>query len=158
MGQLLNWKDENGIRLREGDTVMLQEPGLDVLGRVEFYADMGRYMLAVTHLRYKACGDKWHPAAMAAKSWRNLAERGHYAFSRRLKGVYLIERVDAARLGVGPELSGAIWHKERGAGPMSQGAPGGFARGDHDELRERGGYAPLPLIQGGTPFGRGWSA
>lgn len=124
MGQLLNWKDENGIRLREGDTVMLQEPGLDVLGRVEFYADMGRYMLAVTHLRYKACGDKWHPAAMAAKSWRNLAERGHYAFSRRLKGVYLIERVDAARLGVDT----------------------------------RGGYAPLPLIQGGTPFGRGWGA
>lgn len=100
MGTMLNWKDTTGVRLCEGDTVMLEEPGLDVLGKIEFLADMGRYVLAVTHLRYKSCGDRWHPMGGLVKSWRNLVERGHYPFSRRLKGVYLVERVDARRLGV----------------------------------------------------------
>lgn len=119
MGAELNWKDEKGIRLREGDTLMLQEPGLDVLGRVEFMADMGRYMLAVTHLRYKSCGDRWHPVGMLARSWRNLIERGHFPLSRRLRGVYLVERVDADRLGVDtrggyapmPLISGNGWSR-----------------------------------------------
>lgn len=100
MGTELNWKDEKGVRLCEGDTVMLEEPGLDVLGKVEFMPDMGRYMLAVTHLRYKSCGDRWHPTPAHVRSWRNLIERGHYLFTRRLRGVYLVERVDAERLGV----------------------------------------------------------
>lgn len=100
MGIELSWKDEKGVRLCEGDTLMLEEPGMDVLGKVEFVPDMGRYMLAVTHLRYKACGDRWHPVPNHTRSWRNLIERGHYLFTRRLRGVYLVERVDAERLGV----------------------------------------------------------
>lgn len=95
-----NWKDETGIRLREGDTVMLQEPGLDVLGKVEFMPDFGRHMLRTTHLRYKNCGDTWHPQTGPVKSVRNLDTRGHYPLSRRLRGVWMVERVDADRLGV----------------------------------------------------------
>lgn len=94
----IKWKDQEGMPLREGDVVLLQEPGIDSTGVIAFVPDFGRYMLRVTHRRIHSGSSRWQRVDDKAVCWRALDGRKRLPLTRRLIGVHLMERADKPRL------------------------------------------------------------
>lgn len=111
-----NWKDQNGMPLAEGDQVLLCDPGMDSSGIVTFVPDFGRYMIRVTHRLIHGGSSRWQRVDDKAVCWRALDDRRRMPFSRRLKGVFMVQRADR------PRLDWDFW------------------------AARDGGYAPLPMM------------
>lgn len=92
----LKWKDQNGTPIYAGDKVLLAEPGYDSYGVVAYMPDMGRYMLRVTHRLYHGMGQSWQDMRSYVECWRALDGRKRVPLTRRLAGVYVVERATMA--------------------------------------------------------------
>lgn len=98
----LRYKDQDGVQLMAGDRVKLTDPGMTSYGRIIFNRDFCCYMVLITHRQYPGRYELWEDLAGKTACWRVLETRKRTLFTRRLKGVTLMERAPAFLRAVAP--------------------------------------------------------
>ncbi len=86
----LNVKDAEGNRLRVGDRVLVCEPSMKYYGRIEQNIDFATPMLRVTEREYS--GGQWQKVGAHVTMWVPIMQKKRTLFTRRLRGVYMMER------------------------------------------------------------------